>query len=45
MRRSLEKLFIIDLIITSPNIKNTIIWYILRINYLSILNYELIIVS
>ena len=45
IRRLLEKIFIIDLIITSFNIRDIIIWCILGISYLSILDYEFIVVS
>ena len=45
IRRLLEKIFIIDLAITAPSIKDTIIQCILRKSYLSISDYELIIMS
>ena len=44
-RRLLEKIFIIDLVVISPGIKNIITWCILEKKFLSILDYELIIVS
>ena len=45
IKRLLEKIFIIDLTITSSSIKDTIIQCILRISYLSMLDYEFIIVN
>ena len=45
IRRLLEKVFIIDLTITSPSIGDIMIWCILGISYLSMSDYELIVVS
>ena len=45
IRRLLEKVFIIDLVIIAPNIGDIMIWYILERNYLLISDYELIIIS
>ena len=45
IRRLSENISIIDLAIIAPNIKNTIIQYILERNYLLISDYELIIIS
>ena len=45
IRRLSEKVFIIDLAITSPSIEDTMIWYILGRNYLLISDYELIVMS
>ena len=44
-RRSLEKVFIIDLAITAPSIGDIIIWYILGRSYSSMSDYELIVMS
>ena len=44
-RRLLEKIFIINLVVTSPGIKDIITWYILEREFLSILDHELIVVS
>ena len=41
----LEKISIINLVVTSPNIGDIITWCILEKKFLSILNYELIVVS
>ena len=43
-RRLSEKIFIIDLVVISPDMGDIITWYILEKKFLSILNYELIIV-
>ena len=42
IRRLLEKIFIIDLVIISPSMGDTMIWCILGRNYLLISDYELI---
>ena len=44
-KRLLEKIFIINLVVTSPDIKDIITWYILGKKFLSILDYELIVVN